>query len=168
MTPQQKAALETLMGTAMTPEMETQVGPLVDARFDAQIAAAISVGRTLIMPLMISERGIRAALSIDDAYAFLTELENAQAAPPAWLSPTLLAMGVPAEKHPAYANALSSAWRWLTQDAGLDLGSAALRGLLDLIAAGVPALASGCVTLKALAERADPISVNSVSEALNA
>lgn len=167
MTPQQKSALETLLGDVMTPEQEAAIGPLVDVRNDTAVAAALSVGRMTIVSHMISERGVRAALSITDAYAFLEELKSASTAPPAWLSPTLLAMGVPVEQHPAYADALSSAWRWLTQDAGLDVGAGAVRGMLDLIAAGVPTLETACAAVKSLAERPAPIHVQSVSEALN-
>lgn len=172
MTPQQKAALEVLLGGPMSPEQEAEVSPLVDARLDANVSEALSIGRTRIESVLITTRAVRAIEAVlpRARHALLTVLRDAASTTPAWLDPTLTALGIPADDHPAIADDLASAWAALnsfTDGGGLDVGSGAARGMLDIIAAAVPASADACVAVKALAEISNPLSVQDVSKVLN-
>lgn len=173
MTPAQKTALEGLVGRSLTsPEIES-IEPHLASRNDVAIAQVLSTGRVKYQTKMISERGVRAALSIPAGSALMRLFREADAdiangVIPAWLPPVLNAMSVPAEMHEDFAEAIGSAYRWLVQDAGLDIGSPASRQMLDLIAASNPAKFGATVAIiKGLAGAADPINFNSVSDALN-
>lgn len=168
MTPAQQSALEVLVGRALTGDEATAIDGYLPTRRDDLIAALLSTGRKRIVPTHITERGVRTLAVLPRArFALLDCLRTAATAEPAWLSPTLTALGVPAEDHPAYADDLASAWRWLVSPDGLDIGSAAARGMLDIIAANVTAAAPACAAVKALAEESDPIITAAVSDALN-
>ena len=174
MTPQQKSALETLLGVAMTVAQEAEIGPLVDARNDAAVAAALGVGRTQFRTLMVTKRTL---VALDEfgvlprsAYALISVLKDAETTEPAWLSSVLTGAGIPVEDHPAIADRLATAWPALTSytsEGGLDVGNSGVRFMLDLIAIAVPETASACVAIKNLAKVDAPISVYAVSEALN-
>jgi hypothetical protein len=131
------------------------------------IADALSVGRVRVVSRHITERGVRALPVLPRSrHALLQTLcDAAQAAPP-WLVPTLTALGVPAEDHAAMADDLASAHGWLLNADGLDIGTAAARSMLDLIAATVPAATQACLAVKALAEEPDPITHTQVGAAL--
>lgn len=134
---------------------------------DGAIAAALSAGRTKVVSRLITERAVRAlAVSPASRYALLQTLKDAATTPPAWMPLVMTGAGVPAEDQPAYMDDLSSAWRWLTQEGGLDVGTAAARALLDMISAGVTASAAACAAVKALAVEPDPVTVNDVVKAL--
>lgn len=106
----------------------------------------------------VTERGVRAlAVLPRSRHALLQTLKDAESAPPAWFVPVMTAAAVPVEDQPAYLDDISAAWRWLTQEGGIDIGSGAARAMLDMIAAGVPAAASACVAVKALAEAPAPV-----------
>lgn len=169
MTPQQQAALEAGAGRALTAEDITVLDPLVAIRADGEIATHLSVGRVKVVSRMLSERGVRALPVLPRArLALLQTLKDAQSAQPAWLPTVLTAAGIPAADHPAIADDLASAYPWLQQDAGLDVGNPSVRAMLDLIAIGVPAAASACAALKALGEAADPLPHAAISDALEA
>src|SRR5438874_5994248 len=53
MTPDQKAALEGLVGRSLTDEEVTNIQPLLDVRNDVAIAALLSVGKTKLVPCMV-------------------------------------------------------------------------------------------------------------------
>lgn len=172
MTPAQQAALEALAGRALDTGELAPLDPLVAARNDVAIASALSAGRVRIAERRVSELGVRRALGVVDASRLLGILKASAAAADAgtvepWLAAVLTGLGVQAGDHPAYQETVGSAWRWLTQPDGLDVGSAAARDMLDLIAAGNGAAAPACVAIKALAEQPDPIHVGAVSDALN-
>ena len=172
MTPQQQASLETLIGAALTQAQVDEIGPLVDARNDAAVAAALSVGRKVVVSTLVTARAVRAVGSVlpRSRLALLTALQDAASTEPAWLAPTLTALGVPTEDHPAMADDLASAWGALnsfTDGGGIDIGTSAARGMIDIIAAAVPAAAAACNAVKALAERPSRIDANQVSEVLN-
>lgn len=172
MTPAQQSALEALAGRALEPGALATLDPLVAARNDVAIAAALSVGRVSVGERRVSELGVRKLLGVVPASRLLSLLRASAAAADAgtiepWLATVLSGMGVAAEDHDAYQETIGSAWRWLTQPEGLDIGDAAARDMLDLVAAGNAALAASCVTLKAAAEQPDPIHFNRVSYALN-
>jgi len=117
---------------------------------------------------MISERGVRASLSIIDGAVLiktLRDLSTAVGVPPQWLTDVLNAVKVHEPAHWAYFDTMQCGYTWLRGD-GLDLGSQATRDMLGLIAAGVPSLAPAVSTLKALAEEPDNITADEVSRAL--
>jgi hypothetical protein len=139
------------------------------ARDCQELARIRSVGRVKRSTKMISERGVRAALSIAAGSHFIRLLKDASetVGVPAWLAGALTGMGVPADSHQDYADAIASAYGWLRQDSGLDLGSTATRGLLDLIAASDPSKFGPTVTtLKTLADQPDPLTAQQVAEAM--
>lgn len=144
---------------------------LADARADGWTdAIAERLSETLpprIVPATISERGVRILpVAPRHRFALLRVLRQAEQAPPAWLSPALTAAGVPPEDHEAIADDLACAHRWLLQEAGIDVGTAAVRSLLDLIAQAVPDAAPACDAAKALAEQDDAVSEWDVRVAL--
>lgn len=117
---------------------------------------------------MISERGVRQALTVVEGALFLKllrELSTATEAP-TWLANVLTAMQVPSEVHWAYLDTLSVGWEWLRSD-GLDLGSTQVQAMLDLIASGNSSLSAACAKLKALGTEQDPVPLQAVSDALN-
>ena len=120
-----------------------------------------------LRPHMISERGVRASLSILEGAALIRTLRDLSAATdmPKWLSDVLAAVHVPAEMQWAYFDTMQCGYSWLRGD-GLDLGSKATRDMLGLIAAGVPALGLAVAKLSALAEEPDTITADEVSRAL--
>lgn len=123
------------------------------------IAAAVSAGRTTASSRMISERGVRSALGAVAGSKFLRLLKDLSEATesPTWLTAVLTAMQVPANDHVFYLETLACAYDWVRSADGLDIGDATTRQFLDLIAAGNPDLTSACVTLKSLAEHANPV-----------
>jgi hypothetical protein len=118
---------------------------------------------------MITERGVRAALGVSAASQFLRLLKDCEetVGVPAWLGPVLTSFGIPSDLHIDYAEALGSAYGWLRQGAGIDVGSAATRGMLDIIAASDSAKFGATVsTLKALSLTPSPVSAIQVADAL--
>lgn len=143
---------------------------LIASRDEATIAAVISVGRVKRTSKMITERGVRAALSSIPAgsqFMRLLKVASETTGTPVWFGAVLTSVGLPEAEHQDYADALASAYGWLRQDAGLDLGASATRSMLDLIAASDPAKYGATVsTLKALADQPDPVSVQDIAHAL--
>lgn len=176
MTPQQKAALESLAGRTLSEGEVAAIDLLLSPgnRNDVAIAAALSVKadgqpRTRVTSRHVTERGVRALEAVlpRSRFALLSTLKSAALATPAWLAPTLTALQIPVEDHEAYADDLASAHGWLLDADGLDIGANGARNMLDLIADAVPAAAPACAAVKKLAEVPDPVSVDAVSEALN-
>lgn len=173
MTPAQQAALESLVSRVLTASEITTIDPLLVTRDDVAIAKVLSNGRVKYQTKMITERGVRAAMSTTGASTLLRLFKDAAKDValgniPAWLPPVLTAVGVPASMHLDYAEAIASAQNWLLQEAGVDIGSPASRQMLDLIAMSDTAKYGAAVTtLKGLASQPDPISFNDVSNALN-
>lgn len=133
------------------------------------LAAILSVGRTQYVTTMITERGVRAALSVPAASQFIRLLKAcAEAtATPEWLAATLTAVGVAPALHQDYFDAIASAYGWLRQGAGIDIGSASARGMLDIIAASDPAkFGATSATLKALASVPHPYTPLEIAEIL--
>lgn len=167
MTPEQQQALEALAGRALTSDEITALQPYLDARNDVAIAQTLSVGRVKLIEHEVTYRGVRSAAGIVGGSRFKTFMQSASTAEPAWLRPALTAIGVPSTDHDAYAETLASAHDWLSQEAGIDVGSKESRNMLDLIAANEPALADAVASIKKLAEISDPVQYPSVSDALN-
>ncbi len=174
MTPQQIAAIDSLrtapgvLGGPLSQDQIDRLTPLVAIRNDADGAVIASEGLTRIEPRMLSERGVQSLPVLPRHYGALMDvLEQASVSTPAWFVPVLEALGVPTEDHAALTRALGSGYRWLLQDAGLDVGAKGTRDMLDIIAAGAPEAAPACAAAKALAVKPAPISVNAYSNALN-
>lgn len=161
-----QTALEALAGRALTADEIA----LADARNDMALAASLSANRIKVMPHRVSELGVRAALSVVDAFAVLSLFRTLRAATalPDDIAAVLHVMGVPDAALPAYLDTLQAAAEWLHTPEGLDIGSTAARQMMDLIADARPSLAASMRTLKSLAEIADPIDVHTVSDVLNA
>lgn len=170
MGPKEQSALEALARRALSADEVVTLGPLVATRNDVAIAAVLSVGRTALALREITARGVRAALPIVDAVRLLHLLQETAelGSVPTWLTDVLTARGVPATEHFAYLDTLACAHGWLQQETGIDLGSPTTRAMLDLIAESDQLTFDQTVdTLKALAERPDPIYFDQVSAALN-
>lgn len=168
MTEAQQTALEGLVRRSLTAGEIVAIDALLPARNDVAIAALLSVGREKIVTRMVGERGIKSLACLPRHYhALLQTLKDAQTATPSWFSPVLTAAGIAADDIPALADDLGCAYGWLKQDAGLDVGAAGVRKMLDAIAVGVPLALPACAAAKALAVHPDPIGVNAVSDALN-
>lgn len=132
---------------------------------DQAIADIISAGRTRLVSNAVNERGLRSKLTIAEGALFVKTLRELQAAtsPPVWLFAAL--QKEPKEEIEAYLDTLQCCYPWL-QSEGLDVGDETVRLLLDVLAAGIPALAPGVSKLKRLGEETDPVSVSEVSLAL--
>ena len=173
MTPAQQTALEGLAGRPLDAGELATLTPLVAARNDVAIAATLSPLRApVIAERRVSELGVRRALGVVDASRLMGILKASAAAAEAgsvepWLAAVLTGMGVPPADHAAYQETVGSAWRWLNQPEGLDVGSSAARAMLDLIAGGNADVAAACAAIKALADQPVPVSVADVSAALN-
>src|SRR5574340_1004616 len=115
-------------------------GDATPAPDTAAIAAAISAGRTRIMPRPVGDGDIALALGVPAGPLFLYQLETAAAAAP--------------EAVAQYATA-RQAWRSL-QRGSLDIGNAAVRSAIDLFA-GTLLTAEQAATIKALAEAPEQI-----------
>jgi hypothetical protein len=151
-------------------EIKLKCSPAMLAnRDDGAIAALVSVGRTVQKSTMITERGVRAIMSATDASPFLRLLRDASLAVgvPTWLTTSLTAAGVPLAKHEDYSDTIKSAWHWLQEGAGIDIGNPTATAMLDIIAFTDPPKYTVAVnTLKALAIHNNPASVADVQKAL--
>jgi len=145
MTPQQQAALESVVGRALTEGEITAIDPLLDwnNRNDVEIAAILSAGRTR---LKSREIGIGTILGVlaPNGGEFLDALETLGASD---------------------ANV-----RWLLkliERGAFDAGLPSSRAQMTAYAQAVPALADGINALLALGIEQDPIQFNAISDALN-
>ncbi|HSD36094.1 MAG TPA: hypothetical protein VLC92_01215 [Rhodocyclaceae bacterium] len=143
MTSEQQAALAAVAGKALSAEQVAIVEPMLAARDDVAIAAALSVGRTRLVPCKIGVGSILAALNPGGG-AFLEAVE---------------AMG---------ATDLNVKWAmYLIKSGELDVGMAVTREMLTAFAAEHPGLAASVAALMALAEVPEVVGYNLVSDALN-
>lgn len=144
MTPQQQSALEGVVGRVLTADDIAQIAQFLADRNDVAIAAILSVGRTRIERCEI---GIGTILSVmaPGGGAFLDALE---------------ALG---------ATDRNAHWAMdLIRQGRFDIGMVATRTQVQALAAANPAMASAITALLAVAEVADPLHYNTVSDALNA
>ncbi len=170
MTPEQLNAIEAVRGAPLSQDQIDRITPLVDARIDAPAAVIASEGlQPVLQRTDITERGVQELPVLPRAwFALLTVIKDAAAQEPAWLAPTLAAVGVPAEDRPALAYSLSTAYAWIRPGgSGLDIASAPARAMLDVIAAAVPDAAPACAALKLKGERARTITAAVLTETLN-
>lgn len=125
----------------------------VQARDCDALAAAMSVGRTRLVPRLVGERGILDVLGPVGGDSFLSTLE-------AITLPELL----PEPLRP-YFGTIRRGVTWLHSE-GLDVGSTTTRNLLDaLVATGVLS-ADAVGKIKALAEVPHDLTAREVAEAL--
>lgn len=158
MTPQQQTAIEGALGDELTAQQASDIAAWVDARDDASVAAYLSAGRTRVASRLISARGIAAGYPGGPAAAevVLLKLEGARDALMASADQSSQVLG----------SMLKRQLGFLAAD-GLDLGDAALRGMLDQFAAAGILTADDAANLKALALVPAPIGTDDISRALN-
>ncbi len=157
MTPAQQAALEALVGRALTQDEAEQITPLVAAGATQAIADILSVDRTEVHSRMTTAQGIAELMPGGPlvAEAVLLKLEAARDSMLASADANTRVMGSLLRRQLAF----------LAGD-GLDFGSAALRGMLDSFGA-LGILTAGEVTgLKSIGVRPAPISHTQVGGAL--
>lgn len=150
MSPQQQAALEALVGRAITAEEAAQIDAFMAEGRTNAIAALLSAGRTKVTSHLASERGI---------------LERFPAGPLAADALLVKLEGFAATAHPM-AGIVKRALRFLATPEGLDIGSATTLTLLDRLAAGGVITAEEAAGVKSMATVADPITDAQVQAAL--
>lgn len=160
MTPEQHTALQALAGRPLTEPEQAQIASLLAApvRPDEAIAAILSAGRTAVRSRIISARGIAELMPGGPiaAEVVLMKLEGARDA--------MLASAEPQQQ--VLGSLLRRQLRRL-DDEGLDLGSAALRSMLDQFAALGVLTAGETAALKGLALQPAPVAARDVTLALN-
>ena len=143
MTSAQQAALEALVGRSLTADEIASIDSLLPTRNDVAIAAVLSVGRVKVESMRIGIGTILATMRPNGG-VFLDALETLAAT--------------------------DSNVKWtlkLIEASNFDIGLTATREELATFATANPALADNIAALLAVAESADPISVDQVSHALN-
>lgn len=152
MTPQQRAALEALVGRSLTTAEVEQITPLVAAGAWQSIANILSAGRTRVTSHFASERGI---------------LERFPGGPVA--ADALLAkLEAFAEAGQPLSRITARAIRFLRQPEGLDIGSPATQAMLGAITQAGVITAEEFAGLRAMTLRPDPITDGQVVAALGA
>lgn len=150
----ERAALESLVGRALTEPEVAQVGEYLaddNDRRDDLVAQLLSVARTEVRQTRVSEAGLleRWPDGPVAADAFLAKLE-----------------AFADTAHPA-AGVVRRALRFLALAEGLDLGAAATHIMLDTLAAGDVVTQGEAAAAKALSHHPAPIALADVSRALN-
>lgn len=149
MTPAQQAALEALAGRTLTGTEITAIDPLLPERNDVAIAAILSAGRTRIESKQIG-RGTILAVMAPMGGLFLGTLRDIGDTRPRTIDSANVAEVV-----------------GLIDRGEFDIGMEASREQLQLFATANAGMAPGIAALLAVAEVADPINYNAVSDALN-
>lgn len=143
MNQQQQTALESLVGRALNVEEVTEIDQYLPQRNDVAIADVLSRNRVKTTTRLIGIGTILNALGPVEGAAALDALEALKAA--------------------------NSAIKWafyLLESGNLDIGLPATRMQIDALVGSV-FTSEQAAALKAIAEEADPINYNSVSDALN-
>ena len=143
MTAAQQAALEAVAGRALTGEEIAAIDLLLPERNDVAIAAIISTGRVKTQPTPIGIGTVLAVMAPSGG-EFLNALES---------------MG-----------ATDANVKWalkMIEQQTFDVGHPVTRAQLEAFAVAVPTMSTAIAALVAVAEVADPINYNAVSDALN-
>ena len=143
MTPAQQSALEAVAGRALTGEEIAAIDLLLPERNDVAIAAILSTGRVKTQPTLIGIGTVLAVMAHSGG-EFLNALES---------------MG-----------ATDANVKWalkMIEQQTFDVGHAVTRAQLDSFAGASPEMAAAVGALLDVAEVADPINYNAVSDALN-
>jgi hypothetical protein len=161
MTPAQQAALEALAGRALTEAEVEQITPLVADGSTQAIADILSVGRTEVRSRIISARGIAELFPGGPvpAEVVMLKLEGARDA----------MLGLPDTPENAVSRVIGSLLRRQLKrldDDGLDMGSPALRGMLDQFVTLGILTAEETAALKGMAVFPVPITHTQVGAAL--
>lgn len=157
MTPQQRAALESLHGAPFTAEQATTVQGHLAAGNLGAIAALMSVGRTRVAPRMTTARGLAELMPGGPmaAEAVLLKLEGAR--------DSMLAS---ADQNTRVTGSLLRRQLGFLAGDGLDFGSNALRGMLDQFAATGVLTAAEAANLKSIALAPNTVTWQQVYAAL--
>jgi len=157
MTPSQQAALEALVGRALTTAEVEQITPLIAAGSTQAIADVLGLGPVIVYPRDVSARGMAQAMPGGPiaAEVVLMKLEGAAA--------TMLASAD--EQQKVMGSLLHRQLQFLAGD-GLDFGASALRGMLDQFAQLGILTTDEVAGLKGIAERREPITHTQVGAAL--
>lgn len=157
MTPSQQAALEALVGRALTQAEVDAITPLVAAGGTQAIADILSVGRTEVFSRITTARGIAELMPGGPlaAEAVLLKLEGAR--------DSMLASEDANTR--VFGSLLRRQLAFLSGE-GLDFGSAALRAMLDQFAALSILTAGEVAGLKSIGVRPAPITHTQVGAAL--
>src|SRR5574340_1025082 len=147
MTPQQQFAIEAVYGQPLTQQQAADIASWVDERSDALVAAYLSQGRTRVAERIISARGIAAEFPGGPlaAEVVLLKLEGARDA----------MLASPDEQSKVIGSLLRRQLAFLAGDK-LDLGSPALRTMLDQFVALGILTADDVQALKDIALVPDP------------
>lgn len=143
MTPAQQLSLEGLISRELTGDEIAEIDPLLPDRNDVAIAAIISAGRVKTQPTPIGIGTVLAVMAPSGG-EFLNALES---------------MG-----------ATDANVKWalkMIEQRTFDVGHPVTRAQLEAFAVAVPTMATAIAALMAVAEVADPIHYNAVSDALN-
>ena len=143
MTQAQQAALEAVAGRALTGAEIAAIDPLLPSRNDVAIANILSAGRVKTQPTPIGIGTVLAVMAPSGG-EFLNALES---------------MG-----------ATDANVKWalkMIEQQTFDVGHPVTRAQLESFAVAAPTMAAAVGALLAVAEVADPIHYNAVSDALN-
>ena len=143
MNAQQQTALENLISRPLSASEIAEIDNVLAIRNDVAIAQVLSAGRTKVQTRQVGIGTILATMAPNGG-DFLNTLET--------------------------LGATDANVKWalkLIEKGEFDVGLEATRSQLSAYAQAMPALADGINALLALAEVADPIHYNSVSDALN-
>ena len=143
MTQAQQAAIEAVAGRALTGDEIAAIDPLLPARNDVAIANILSAGRVKTQPTPIGIGTVLAVMAPSGG-EFLNTLES---------------MG-----------ATDANVKWalkMIEQQTFDVGHPVTRAQLESFAVAAPTMAAAVGALLSVAEVADPIHYNAVSDALN-
>lgn len=143
MTPNQQSALEGLISRSLNGDEIAAIDLLLPERNDVAIAAILSTGRVKTQPTPIGIGTVLAVMAPSGG-EFLNALEG---------------MG---------ASDANVKWALkMIEQQTFDVGHAVTRAQLEAFAGAVPEMAAAVAALLAVAEVADPIHYNAVSDVLN-
>lgn len=141
MTPEQKTALETVVGRPLTTTEEADIDALLPNRQDVQIAETLSVGRVTLVETHVDEGKILSTIGLAAGNALLDAIDA--------------------------GTEFRHAKKQLT-NRGLDVSQTLVRQVLDALVTAVDGFDQPHAdAIKALAEQPNPIHFNAVSDALN-
>ena len=143
MTPNQQSALEGLIGRSLAVDEIAAIDLLLPERNDVAIAAVLSAGRVKTQPTPIGIGTVLAVMAPSGG-EFLNALES---------------MG-----------ATDANVKWalkMIEQSTFDVGHPVTRAQLEKFASATPEMAAAVGALLAVAEVADPINYNAVSDVLN-
>lgn len=157
MTPNQKSALESLVGRPLTEPEVAQITPLVASGSTQQIADILSIGRTTVFSRIVTARGLAELIPGGpiEAEKILLKLEATGEVFGASSNPEQKVLG----------SLIKRQLSFLSGD-GLDFGSPALRSMLDFFQGSNLLTAQEVSALKGIAVRPNPLTHTQIVAAL--